>query len=286
MRYSLSRHCLCAVLLSTTLIAKDDVALLGPVADETPALPAPPKLLPSFQPTGMAATHRLDDHKIVMQQVANPGLPDPAPINDSQIAPLDEKTREALRASLVAQATLKGETKTRFLFLSATVYDHQRTLVRWYGSGTSPKSFAAWSNVDFNHISGIGAFQSNGVQYQLMMGIGNETESQTQKRAARAGVTAASPAVPQLPTDRPAYVLIEGDAGDAESLVPLDGLHWLYQKEKARLTAAYEGRERARIGHEAYLKAHPPVTPDTVIQFWPRKSGRSAISTTQSEVKQ
>jgi hypothetical protein len=140
--------------------------------------------------------------------------------------------------------------------------------------------------VDFNHISGIGAFQSNGVQYHLMMGIGNETESQTKKRAALAGIAETSPVVPQLPTDRPAYVLIEGDVGDSESLAPLDGLHWLYQKEKAQLTAAYEGRERARIDREAYLKAHPPITPDTLIQFWPRKSSRSSISKTQSEVKQ
>jgi hypothetical protein len=110
--------------MSTPLVAQDDVALLGTVADGTPTLPALPKQLPRFQPTGMVATHRLSDHMIVMQQVVNPGLPDPAPVNVSQTEPLDEKTREALRASLVAQAAMKGETKSRILFRSATVYDH------------------------------------------------------------------------------------------------------------------------------------------------------------------
>jgi len=51
-------------------------------------------------------------------------------------------------------------------------------------------------------------------------------------------------------------------------LVPIQSLHDLYDKEYARLRAAYEGREQARIAREALLKANPPQPKDITLNFW------------------
>jgi hypothetical protein len=45
----------------------------------------------------------------------------------------------------------------------------------------------------------------------------------------------------------------------------IQSLHDLYNNEYARLKTAYEGRERARIEREAYLKANPPHITDQPI---------------------
>ena len=51
-------------------------------------------------------------------------------------------------------------------------------------------------------------------------------------------------------------------------LVPIQSLHDLYNNEFGRLKTAYEGRELARIQHEADLKAHPPQPQNLVVNFW------------------
>ena len=51
-------------------------------------------------------------------------------------------------------------------------------------------------------------------------------------------------------------------------MVSIQSLHDLYNSEYARLKTALEGRERARIEREAYLKANPPQPKDIVLNFW------------------
>ena len=76
------------------------------------------------------------------------------------------------------------------------------------------------------------------------------------------------PKCPELPADRPAYIVTEGDPTDTEGVALMDGLHAVYAKEKDRLITAYESREKARIEREEYLKAHPPKPKDLILHFW------------------
>lgn len=268
----------CIAPLVLPLSSAQKVSGVGTVADGTPFPPALPKVIPKFH-VETTTLHRLADHDVTMQRVNDPGLPAPPPPEP----PLSEKEYEALRASEKWQEVVANHKDSQMLFLSATVYDHKRTFVRWYRNGTPLKSFAAWSNVDFNHVSGMGGFEVEGVQYALLMGIGNDDTMRWNTQMAKRGREIDEPTAPNFPDDRPAFVLVEGDEKDVEGMAPMLGLHQLYKLEKIRLTAAYEGRERARLEHEAYLKAHPPVTPDTVIQFWSRKGKQVGPTNTQNQ---
>ena len=75
------------------------------------------------------------------------------------------------------------------------------------------------------------------------------------------------PALPVFP-DGPATFIIDGEQPDAETLVPIQSLHDLYNSEYARLKTAWEGRERERIEREAWLKAHPPQPKNIVLNYW------------------
>ena len=244
-------------------------SIIGPVADGTPPPPPPPKEMPAFQ-VEATTTHRLRDHKVIMLRVADPGLPDPPP----PPPPPTKDQMDAFRASAWWQEMVARHGRTKFLFVSATVYDHQKTFVRWCGNGTPARSFAAWSNVDFNHFSGMGGFEADSVCYSLFMGVGNMDTARLKAQAARAGREFQEPQPPPLPADGPGFVLVEGDAQDTEGMAPIVAIHDLYRVEKDRLAAAYEGRERAHAEREAWLKANPPVPQDSVIRFWPGKGSR------------
>jgi hypothetical protein len=141
----LVRACiLTAWLLPTISFSQEDggatvsnVAIIGPLADGTPSPPAPAKVLPDFTIQN-TDTHRLADHKVIMHRVADPGLPDPP----APPQPMSREELEALRASPEWQAALAEHKETKLCLVSATVYDHERTLVRWYGNGTPGKTFS------------------------------------------------------------------------------------------------------------------------------------------------
>jgi hypothetical protein len=262
------RRALSAVLclaISYIASAQEQPTIEGAVADGTPPPPVEKKAWPAVE---VREVHErvLPDRKVTLQRIKNPGLADPTP--PAPPPPLSEAELRALHESPEWKAMVAKHHESRLLFISATVYDHQKTLVRWYGNGTPMKSFAAWSNIDFNHFSGMGGFKSGGISYHFMMGVGNHDTVRWRARLEEAGREHEEPQAPELPVGEPGFVLVEGDPNDAEGLAPIRGLHELYKTEAARLAAAYAGRERARAKQEAYLKANPPVPQDIVINYW------------------
>jgi len=266
----------------TEVEIEGEAKLLGKVADGTPPPPAPPRPMPEVKILS-SSVRQEGGRTITMNRVAPPDLPPLPPPPE----PPGEEELEALRQSPEYQAFLaeaqEHARKTRIAFVSATVYDHEKTRLWWWVPGDreqniEARSFRAWSNVDFFHLGGFGSYEYDGIQYMLIMGIGGTTTEQLrewQRRAAEHGVEFELPVSPDLPADSLSYVVTEGDPGDAEGMAVMDGLHALYGKEKDRLAAAYVAREQAREAREAYLKANPPKPKDTVIHFWrrPREAG-------------
>ena len=74
-------------------------------------------------------------------------------------------------------------------------------------------------------------------------------------------------APPAFPDGKASFEII-GASVPAEDLAPIQALHDLYNNEHARLKSAFEGRERARLEREAYLKANPPQPKDLVLNYW------------------
>jgi hypothetical protein len=191
---------------------------------------------------------------LTKQIIERPVLPDPP----APLPPLDI-TDPAVAARLAAMRSKFR--KTEIVFVSATVIDHRATFVRWWPNGKPESEMNAWVNIDFNLFCGFGTYEWGGRRFALIMGIGNESSAARQKLASRLGKAYVAREVPALPADTPGFVLTKGGPVDG-SLDMLSGLLDLYRAEEPRLSAAYAGREAARIAREAELRRNPPQPKD------------------------
>jgi hypothetical protein len=205
---------------------------------------------------------------VTVQMVADPNLPDPPPPlpvlppdDPAVIARLDE-LRENYRG-------------TELCFLSATVYDNNRTFLEIYPNGQLGEIVRAWSNVNFNHFTGFGGYRvklQDGSFHDigLLMGIGNVSSARLNQAAARGGAGQQDQDIAELPdfsTAGPAFQVVEGDE-ESPAMDTLEQVHDLYRKEHERMEAAYHAREQARAERKAFLLANPPKPEDVTIRFW------------------
>jgi hypothetical protein len=261
---------------------KWDVEIPGPITDGTPS-PPPPKPEPIDFKVLSSRTTRVDVKEapempelppitgtinVTVQVVEDPNLPDPPrplpalpPEDPAVIARLAELTEKYRGIDLV--------------FLSATVYDHNRTFLRIYPNGRGVDSVTAWSNLDFNHFSGFCTYRvkdaEDGTLYDigLLMGIGNTDTYNRAEWAEEEGLEHKAPEMPDLADGGPSFVVVEGDA-KSPAMDTLEQIHDLYGKEGARMEEAYHAREKARAERKAYLLANPPQPQDVTIRFWKR----------------
>ncbi|MGL4401323.1 MAG: hypothetical protein ACRCXD_15770, partial [Luteolibacter sp.] len=115
---------------------------------------------------------------------------------------------------------------------------------------------------------GIHSFaDSTGTQHNMLMGWGYaDVESMDEINPARLQAYGAT-APPPFPEGKASFE-INDTSLTAEDLAPIQALHDLYNNEYARLKSAFEGRERARLEREAYLKANPPQPKDITLNYW------------------
>ncbi|MEO8615796.1 MAG: hypothetical protein ABI600_11700 [Luteolibacter sp.] len=266
--------------------------ITGAIADGKPSPPAIPPVLPDFkvkstvareldvvEPPPMSGLPPVTGTITEMVHlVEDPKLPDPPPppvVTDSEV-------------SVVLAEAKKKYREARCLFLSATVYDHSRTLLRCYTSGNLRKEITAWSNLDFNYYSGFSNFKVKGAAeeiraYNIMdMGVGNEDTAKWAKLTAKYGAKYKAPKIPSLPDGDPAYLIVSENP-DEESVQIMEDLHQLYRNEGPRMKEAYLAREKAYAERYAYLLANPPVPEDVVIHFWKRQARPAVIERQEGE---
>jgi hypothetical protein len=212
--------------------------------------------------------------RVTVQRVADPGLANPPPRQpvaasarkQAEFAARIDEPREELRT-------------TTLVFISATVYDRRRTLVRILTNGETSNEVTAWSNLDFNHFSDFSSYRvKDGVDgsvfdYFLMMGIGNEETGRFSNFSSEHDLGNTSPQPPKmrdLAKGGPAFIVVEGRAG-SPAMNALEQLHDLYRKEGKRMEAAYHASEKARKERKAYLLANPRKPKDVTIRFWKRE---------------
>jgi hypothetical protein len=153
-----------------------------------------------------------------------------------------------------------------YLFLSffATVYDGKFTVLQWWDGG---QNMLAVSNINFDYLSSLYGFAEGDTFYQILAFL--DDESSTDADAETAGwLTQARKTLPPLV---PGYIIVSGTAS-AEVLQGLDALNVYFGANKSALVQAYN-RQQAQFAAEALqLQLHPPVRPNTVINYWPIKS--------------
>lgn len=243
----------CCWIFNGFSLEAQDVEIFGGVSEGKYPPPIPPKELPDL-PVVREISHIDKGRMIRMKQVNDPGYPEPESKPSVQSS-FDEKAFW-LSLSEEQKAEFDAVNNTLVFSLSATVVDHQATRLHWRHDG---ENYEAWSNVDFNYLTGFTRFKVDGRYYDPYFGIGN-TSSEYE------GVEKP----PVFPTRQPTFILTRGDENDIAALEGVEALHELYRVEGERLKLAYEKRERARIERQQYLEANPPKPKDVTIQFWKR----------------
>lgn len=258
--------------IAPSILAQDDflatgdgrAQLLGKVADGTPPPPTIKPELPLLEIEGTTVT-RLADREIVLNKVQDPELP---PIPN----PPEQKALDFNDPEVVAwlEREMAEAPEQRIVMLSATVYDHRKSFLRWWVLNPAPgdasrfEDYEAWSNIDFNLFSGVGSYEYQGVTYNIMMGIGNQIPDEEGQD--RLGYD--EPESPKLPDGTPGFVITSGSPEKNEQMAFIEGLHDLYSNEKETLESAYRGRKKAEAERQAFLKANPPRPENVVIHFW------------------
>jgi len=280
-----------SIINAQEIATKWDVEIPVPITDGTPSPPAPKpepidfKVLSSHT-TRKDVTEAPEMHDLppitgtinfTVQLVEDPKLPDPPPPlpalppEDPAVIARLEELREKYRG-------------TELVFLSATVYDQNRTFLRIYPNGKIGDEVTAWSNLNFNHFCGFSTYRvkdaTDGTLYDfgLLMGIGGIDTRRWKEMAEARGIEYKGPEIPEIPqmTDLadggPSFVVVEGGK-DSPAMDTLEQIHDLYRKEGKRMEEAYHAREKARAERKAYLLANPPKPKDVTIRFWNRESG-------------
>ena len=260
------------------LAADVETTIPAPISDGTISPPAASPVLPDFEikstvvrelevvePPPMvglpAVTGTITE---TVHLVEDPHLPDPVPAPQTV----------AVDGIRTANPPSGRPVKPRMLSLSATVYDHSRTLL-CFRTGRNPTSnVTVWSNLDFNDFSGVPTFEVKDAdgslrRYMLMIHVWNEDRLARSKLLAEHGRDYLPPEIPTLPDGDPAYQIASGSP-DQECLQMIVDLHQLYRNEGLRMKEAYLARIKAEEERRAYLLANPPLPKDVTIHFWER----------------
>jgi hypothetical protein len=235
------------------------------IPDGTPPPPEPPKPVWIVPATDVVAGKSIteDGRTITVRQIkpiALPAPPEPA-------APVEISDELRQRMAEYREKHPRHQT----IALGATVYrlenEVTRTLVSvWITGQREPVSF--WSSGDFSLLSGIGAFtDKQGETRALFMLWSIFDSNRFAKRMAELGRGYSRPEIPDLPSDKAAYVISNGEADD-DLLTAIDAIHEILNHDAVELRRAYEGRERARIEREEYLKANPPQPKNITLNYW------------------
>jgi hypothetical protein len=151
-----------------------------------------------------------------------------------------------------------------FLLFSATVYDGKLTVLHWFYGG---ESMVAVSNLNFDYLCTLYGFAEGDTFYEIIAFLDNESSADADPQTA-AWLKQARQALPPVV---PGYVIISGTASP-DVIQGLDALHVYFGANKSALVQAYNRQQTQWAAEQLQLKLHPPVRPNTVINYWPIKS--------------
>jgi hypothetical protein len=224
-------------------------------------------------------------HTITYNRIAPPVFPAATPAPAPQATPTTKttsRTSQAIPQRKTASRAPQNRTKKmtrstqrdggsgdsqqyQILSLSATVYDHQFTALRWY-DGTAP-GLQAYVNLDFSYFSDVSTLETAATEYDLIFALGNDTASSL----SQAGQPL--PDFSAVPAGHSGYQIVAGDPSThPDAIAALNALCAYYDANSAQMIAAYNQQQAVNAAQQQWLQTHPPVQPNTVINFWPVKS--------------
>lgn len=201
---------------------------------------------------------KLSDHSVIYNQVEAPPVSTPAPT--PAVAPRQTPYPAYQKAQ-------------RMVSLSATVYDQRITDLRW---SNGKRQIRVFTNIDFRYFCSVGQIETAAIDYDLTFGLGTATSDADDLDAAtRAWLARARQQLPDLtlaPTTPASYLIAEGTgADDPGGFAALDAIHAYFNAHRTEMVQAYRLQTAEDAAHQLYLRLHPPVVKDTVINFWPKR---------------
>lgn len=215
----------------------------------------------------------LGPRSIIYNRLETPVLkpqptPAPAPQPQREVPP----TAEELAAIRAWEAKFHDS-----VFLSVTVYDGRFSELRWQEDG---RENVVWSNVNFLHFSPLTDLETKDAYYSIMLWGWETTTDEIRSLNAQARtpseVMELPPrGLPMLAKAGPQWVAA-GPLTDG-AVRAMKDFHEYYRAHGATLAADYRQREAEAKAQEEWMKAHPPLPQDTVVNFFPIRS--SALET-------
>jgi hypothetical protein len=184
-------------------------------------------------------------HTVTFNRVAPPGFP-------PSVAPPSPAPPPQLYA------------KNVLLCFFATVYDGKLTLIQW---SSGDQTMVALSNINGDYLSTLYGFAEGNTAYEIIAFVDNESSTNADPQIA----TWLKQAQNALSASVPGYVIVSGTA-DGDTLQGFDALHAYFGANKNTLAQVYAQKQAQWAAEQLQLKQHPPVRPNTVINFWPIKS--------------
>ena len=211
----------------------------------------------------------LGDWSIYLNRVAPPVL---------QSAPVKVQQGNPQTSETIPPGVLAAPKKSEVLFLSATVFDHRISEIRWMDGA---RQWTAFSNIDCNLFGGSATFETADTVVSLLLAVGNGTTGKDGFAGSGAkNVQGPFPARKQIPSldklspTHAQYLIVEAESGaapQAKDLAVLDALHVFFDANRQRLAGEFAKGEAVRIAQEQRPKEPPTKPKDTVVNFWPGK---------------
>lgn len=195
----------------------------------------------------------------------------------------------------ITPSTSKGEFKSPFdehrehqwVSLSATVYGEEYSRVIWRNPDKSgeeeraPEELEIWTNINFNYLRPISAFERDGVIFDYFTFTETVTRENENKRKAFAhkhGFThetrwRESPV--EFTTGDAEYVVIAPDEREIPRKLyqQLNALFAYYLENEEALKTRVLRNEALREAKTEYLRKNPPEPEDVIINHWPVSEG-------------
>jgi hypothetical protein len=226
------------------------VLQLSATANPEPGTTDEPEVIDSVE-------HTLAERTVRISRVRGLRSETQADLEAAEVTPVADSPIEAPHVGVESEASLPSIAMT----LSATVVDRATTFLRWQYAGAE---YQAWSNVDFNLLSGIREVSVGEAKYAIIVLVNNSTGSEVESLP-HAAVRH------ELVSYEPELIQVAGIPNLGAALAGILGLHELFRTEKEALDAEFQRREAARLERE---EASPSQPEDVYILLQKKQSSR------------
>ena len=242
-----------AYAIFTTCLAEDiQPQITSPLSDGVPApivkQPEPPEFSVLWE-----REIKQGGRKVKVRKALAPELQDVEPTRRKTSNFSPKQT-----ASFINQAS--QDIPQHVVIVSATVYDGQFTRM------------TAWSNVNWNHLSGFTSFEGRNQAFSIMIMTLGDVSRKELRKAQKSNPSIVIPQVPkELPSlskSEPLYVITDDGNNNETCLEFLEAIHDLYVTENKRLREAYRSRESYKREKQRELLKNPPKPQDLELTFW------------------